>query len=408
MHDLEKSDLQVTKPNVLLLFDSFETGGAETQMLLLARLLVQSGHYGVHLACLTRRGPLLDQAAQLGIADIPEFPLTSFYNWNALVQMRRFIRFLRQRQISVIHTEGFYTNVFGLVGAALARVPARVGFRGSVGGWLTPRQELLERIAFRFASVAQANAEAVKTFLVSQGVPAHRVVVVHYGLDLSAVAVPQNLSRADALRLLNLPTDAERRFVSIVANLHNPIKNYPMFLRAAARVREEVPTAAFVIAGEGALMDDLRQLAGELGLENHVFFIGRCDRVAELLFASDVCVLSSKGEGFSRSILEYMGAGRPVVATDVGGAHEVIVEGETGYLVQSGDHETMAARIANLLTDEAKARGMGERGRQVVHERFSAEAQLIQTERLYDELLAASRRGRVDVGAAMKTVDRIA
>lgn len=397
-----------SKPNVLLLVDSFEVGGAETQMLLLARLLATSGRYNVHFACFKRTGPLLDQAAQLGITDIPEFPLTSFYNWNGVMQMRRFVRFLRQKEISVVHTEGFYTNVFGLIGAALARVPARVGFRGSVGGWLTPRQERLERIAFRFASVVQTNAEAVKTFLVSQGVPAHRVVVVHYGLDLSCVAVPQNLTRADALRLLKLPTDAQRRFVSIVANLHNPIKNYPMFLRAAARVREEVPTAAFVIAGEGALMNQLRELARELGLENHAFFIGRCERVAELLFASDVCVLSSKGEGFSRSILEYMGAGRPVVATDVGGAREVIVEGETGYLVESGDHETMAARIANLLTHETKAHGMGERGRQVVHERFSAEAQLVQTECLYDELLAASRRGNADVGAAMKTVDPIA
>jgi glycosyltransferase involved in cell wall biosynthesis len=396
------------KRNVLLLVDSFEVGGAETQMLFLARLLVTSGQYNVHFACLKRTGPLLDQAAQLGITDIPEFPLTSFYNWNALVQMRRFVRFLRQREISVVHTEGFYTNVFGLIGAALARVPARVGFRGSVGGWLTPRQERLERIAFRFASVVQANAEAVKSFLVSQGVPATRVVVVHYGLDLSAVAVPQNLSRADALRILKLPTDTQRQFVSIVANLHNPIKNYPMFLRAAARVREEVPTAAFLIAGEGALMGELRHLARELGLEKHVFFIGRCERVAELLFASDVCVLSSKGEGFSRSILEYMGAGRPVVATDVGGAREVIIEGETGHLVQSGDHETMAARIVSLLSDQAKAGAMGERGRQVVHEKFSAEAQLVQTERLYDELLAASRNGNTDVGAAMKTVDPIA
>lgn len=396
------------KRNVLLLVDSFEVGGAETQMLLLARLLIKSGRYNVHFACFKRTGPLLDQAARLGITDIAEFPLTSFYNWNALVQTRRFVRFLRQKEISVVHTEGFYTNVFGLIGAALARVPARVGFRGSVGGWLTPRQERLERIAFRFASVVQANAEAVKTFLVSQGVPAARIVVVHYGLDLSSVAVPQDLTRVDALRLLKLSADARRRFVSIVANLHNPIKNYPMFLRAAARVRQEVPEAAFVIAGEGALMNELRGFARELGLENHAFFIGRCERVAELLFASDVCVLSSKGEGFSRSILEYMGAGRPVVATDVGGAREVIVEGETGYLVESGDHETMAARITNLLTHEAKSRAMGERGRQIVRERFSAEAQLVQTERLYDELLAGSHRGNPDVGAAMKTVDPIA
>ena len=244
--------------------DSFEVGGAETQMLLW-RACWSEREVQRSFRLLQAHRPLLDQAAQLGITDIAEFPLTSFYNWNALVQTRRFVRFLRQKEVSVVHTEGFYTNVFGLVGAALARVRARVGFRGSVGGWLTPRQERLERIAFRFASVVQANAEAVKTFLVSQGVPASRIVVVHYGLDLSSVAVPQDLTRADALRLLKLPTDAERRFVSIVANLHNPIKNIQCFvsaLRACAGSAE----AAFVIAGEGALMNELRELARELGL----------------------------------------------------------------------------------------------------------------------------------------------
>src|SRR2546427_10314159 len=110
------------KRNVLLLLNSFETGGAEGQLLLLARLLLESQHYSVHLACLRRTGRLLSEAEQLGVGDIPEFPLTSFYDWNMAVQLRRFAAFLREREINVVHTEGFYTNVFGITGAALARV----------------------------------------------------------------------------------------------------------------------------------------------------------------------------------------------------------------------------------------------------------------------------------------------
>ena len=110
----------------------------------------------------------------------------------------------------------------------------------------------------------------------------------------------------------------------------------------------------------------------------------------------------------SRDQFSIHGRGTSVVATDVGGAREVIAEGETGYLVESGDDETMAARIINLLTHEARSRAMGERGGQIVCEAFSAEAQLVKTERLYDELIAGSHRGNADVGAAMKTVDPIA
>jgi glycosyltransferase involved in cell wall biosynthesis len=93
-----------------------------------------------------------------------------------------------------------------------------------------------------------------------------------------------------------------------------------------------------------------------------------------------------------------MAAGRPVVVTDVGGAREALVEGETGYLVQSGDDKTMAERIISLLREPEKARAMGRQGRQVVEERFSCAVQLAQTEQLYDKLLqapaAAAHKGK--------------
>ena len=191
--------------------------------------------------------------------------------------------------------------------------------------------------------------------------------------------------------MFNLPRDEERRFVTIVANLKYEVKDHRTFLRAAARVRAALPGAAFIIAGEGELMDSLRAHAAQLGIERDTFFIGPCRNVAELLAVSDVCVLSSKAEGFSNSIIEYMAAARAVVATDVGGAGEAVRDGETGYLVKPGDDVSMAERIISLLADRELARRMGERGRQVVNENFSCEALLERTEALYDRLLAEAR-----------------
>jgi glycosyltransferase involved in cell wall biosynthesis len=377
---------RAAKPNVLLLLNSFETGGAEGQLVLLARLLIESRQFGVHLACLSRTGPLLAEAEKLGVGSIPEFPLTSFYDWNMVKQLRRFRSFLRERKIDVVHTDGFYTNVFGIIGAKMAGVPARIGFRGETQtDGRTSAQNFIERSAFRFASVIHANSEAVKNFLVAEGVPARNIAVVYNGLDFARVMPPPDLNRDAALELFDLPRD--RRFVTMVANLHNPVKDYPMFLRAAASVRASLSNAAFVVAGEGEMLEDLSALARELHIEQDVFFIGRCNRVAALLFASDVCVLSSKAEGFSNAILEYMGAARPVVATDVGGAGEAIAEGESGYLVASGDYETMATRITELLRDPQKANAMGERGRAIVMQKFSSEVQLKQTAELYERAL---------------------
>lgn len=384
------------KPNVLLLFGSFEVGGAEGQLVQLARLLRAEGLYGVHLACLKRRGALLSEAEQLNGGEIPEYPLKSFYDANMVSQLRRFKRYLGEREIDVIHTEGFYTNVFGMIGGALARTPARIAFRGETGGWRTARQNRFERAAFRLAHVVHANALAVKEHLVEGGVPASKIVVIYNGMDMTRVEPAAHLQREEMLEIFGLPREAGRRFVTIVANMRHEVKDHRMFLRAARRVRDAVPEAEFVIAGEGELTDSYRALAAELELESDTFFIGHCERVAELLAVSDVCVLSSKAEGFSNSILEYMAAARPVVVTDVGGAREAVAEGSTGYLVPSGDEEAMAARIVSLLREPERAREMGLRGRLRVEQMFSDARQVEETQKLYERLLARPAALRVE------------
>jgi glycosyltransferase involved in cell wall biosynthesis len=145
-------------------------------------------------------------------------------------------------------------------------------------------------------------------------------------------------------------------------------------------------------------MAGLREFAGQLGIEEDVFFLGRCDNVADLLFASEIGVLSSKAEGFANAILEYMAAGLPVVATDVGGAREAIAEGETGYTVASGDDELMAARVVALLNEPKRARAMGERGKLIAAEKFSCDRHLENTLELYDELLSKPKSAPSGIG----------
>jgi len=373
------------RPNVLLMVDSFDMGGAETQTILLARLLMQQGRYGVHLACLRREGVLLPQVEELNLGEIPEFRLTSFYDANMAVQLRRFISFVRQHEIDVVHPQSFYTNVFAITGATLARVPARIAFRGDTGGWRNRAQEFVERWSYRFSHVVHANSEAVKTFLIGEGVPAHKIVTLYNGLDMARVTLRDPSTRDRVLSRLGLPSD--RPFITIVANMRHPIKNHRMFMRMAAQVHSVSPKAAFILAGEGELIPELKAYAAELGVIDSCFFIGRCDDVASLLFVSDICVLTSRAEGFSNSILEYMAAGRPVVATNVGGASEAIVENSTGYLVPSDDDKAMAERVTRLLNDGPLACEMGRCGRERVIQFFSDQAQLKNTSALYDRLL---------------------
>jgi glycosyltransferase involved in cell wall biosynthesis len=372
---------------VLHLIDSFEQGGTERQALQLVRMLHENGRFEVRLACLQKKGTLLSEAEELGLGEIAEYPLTSFYDLNFVRQLRRFARFLKQNEIKIVHAHEFYTNIFGMTAAAIAHVPVRIASKRETDGFRTLRQKRVERGAYRFAHKIIANSNAVRDQLVREGAPAEKIVTLYNGLDMTRLTPPVALSHQAKLKMFGLPQDPDRRFVVIVANVNHPVKDHETFLRAAARVHSELPNSAFVVAGEGNLMSSLQEFAAQLGLAQDVFFLGRCERVAELLSISDVCVLSSRAEGFSNSILEYMAAARPCVVTDVGGAREAVVEGKTGYIVSAGDDESMADRIVQLLRDPKRARAMGERGRQKAAQSFSCSAQLERTLELYDSLL---------------------
>jgi len=373
---------------VLQLIDSFNQGGSERQALQLTRLLAQSGKFEVRLAALSPEGSLRSTIEDLDLGEIPSFPLNNFYDANAVRQLSRFVQWLKTARISVLHTHDFYTNVFGMTAGALARLPVRIASMRETAGMRTSTQKRVQRVAYSLAHHVVGNSNAVREVLITEGLSPEKVSVVYNGLDLRRL-VPQTSSRSEALALLGLQgeTDPPRRFISIVANMRHDVKDHPMFLRAARRVVEAVPEASFLLAGEGELTDSLRALARELGIQDSTHFLGRCEKVAELLSVSEICVLSSKAEGFSNSILEYMAAGRPVVATDVGGAAELIREGETGYLVPAGDDEMMAARLISLLRDPNRSQMMGAEGRRIVEEQFSCEAQLARTEDLYERLL---------------------
>ena len=385
---------QSSKENVLQFIHSFIDGGSERQMIQLTKLLLESGKYRVHVACLSDEGFLKPEIERLGFDQIREFPLTSFYDTNMAVQLRRFSAYLKANNIRLIQTHDFYSNIFGMAGAALAGIPVRIASRRETEGMRTAAQKRAELLAFKLAKSIVTNAEAVKATLVSEGVSSQKINVIHNGLDLQRLT-PRPLSYPEKLALLGLPPDineGQHRLITIVANMRHEVKDHSMFLRAAQRVHEAVPEARFLLAGEGKLVDSIRSLANDLGLGDVTFFLGRCVHVPELLSISDVCVLSSKAEGFSNSILEYMAAARPVVATNVGGAAEAVIEGQTGFLVPSGDHEAMAQRIISLLRDPKTLGEMGQRARQLVETNYSCASQLRKTEMLYESLLPQNGR----------------
>jgi glycosyltransferase involved in cell wall biosynthesis len=373
-------------PNVLQLIGSFNQGGSERQAVQLVKMLCEDETYNVHAACLSKEGVLLGEVENLGLPEIPEFPLNNFYDANMLKQVRLCAKYLRENNISLIHTHDFYTNIFGMLAARLAQIPARIASKRETDGMRSVTQKAMEKNSYLFSHAVVVNAATIKEYLIERGVRENKIEIIHNGLDMARLAPDPEMNRAEILALLGLPQD--KRLITIVANLRHSVKNIPMFLRAARIVSDAIPDAAFAVAGEGELMDEMKAMAESLSIGNKVYFLGRCAHVAELLSVSYAGVLSSASEGFSNSILEYMAAGLPVVATRVGGAGEAVDENENGFLVRSNDHIAMAARLAELLKNTHKAERLGAQGRQKVFLEFSLGRQLQKTRALYERLLS--------------------
>ena len=155
--------------NVLELIGAFEQGGSERQAVQLSKNLKRDKQFNVFVGCLERRGPLLFEIDWLKSDEIPEFRLSSFYDLNFAIQVRRCAAYMRANDIRLIHTHDFYSNIFGMISAYIAGVPCRIASKRETFSKTTV-QTLVERNTFRLAHRIVANASAVKNFLVENGV----------------------------------------------------------------------------------------------------------------------------------------------------------------------------------------------------------------------------------------------
>jgi glycosyltransferase involved in cell wall biosynthesis len=221
------------------------------------------------------------------------------------------------------------------------------------------------------------------------GFPPERVRTIHNGVELARFT--GRPSRADARAALGLPSDAP-----VVGTLGRlvAVKDHATLLDAAARLSREGLNPFVIIAGDGPLRRDTEERAVALGIAPRIRLLGHRKDVETVLAALDVFVLSSRSEGLNNTILEAMAAGLPVVATRVGGADEMVIDGVTGLLVSPGSDEALAAALRRLLANAGQAAAMGRAGRARVERDFDLVKTVQKYERLYRTL--AHERGCVD------------
>lgn len=274
-------------------------------------------------------------------------------------------RLIRREGFDLVFTNSAKADIYGSLAGRLAGRPVVWRIHDVVDEEAFSRLNvwLLKTCARRLAALVITPSPAVRDALVRLGVPGEKIPVVYYGIDFEKVR-PRR-SRAEVLMELGVAADAPvAAFVGRLVEWKGP----DYFLRAAARVAEELPEARFLLVGdamfgEQAFEDMLHDLARELGLAERAVFTGFREDVPDLMAAADVVVHASVlPDPLPNVIIEAMALGRPVVAADGGGVPVMVEDGVTGIIVPPRDHAAMAGAMSRLLRDRDGAEAMGAAG----------------------------------------------
>jgi glycosyltransferase involved in cell wall biosynthesis len=373
---------QSKKIKLLQMLTNFHIGGTERQVTNLA-LGIDSSHFDLHLACLRHSGELLAELETLR-APRPEFRIGSLYSPKTFWQGLRLAHYVRRNLIQIVHSYGFYPNVFTVPIARLAGASIVVASIRNTCDLLTPMQRRLQKMVCRLADCVLVNAQAIRQNLIEEGYDPNNIVVIRNGITLPKSA---GKGRGSVLRQeLGLPLSA--RLVAVFSRL-NRMKGVQYFLDAAIILAKRFPDVCFLVVGDGGSKKELEEHACRLGLGQRIVFTGFRGDVPDLLCEVAISVLPSLSEGTSNTLLESMAAGTPVIATTVGGNPEVIQDGISGLLVPPRDSGALAAATARLLEDENLALRLGRAGMRRVSELFSIEGSVHETEHLYRRLVEA-------------------
>jgi glycosyltransferase involved in cell wall biosynthesis len=328
-------------------------------------------------------GKLRARGVAVSPVDLPKIaPGRALACWRAL---RRILSIIREGRFDVIHTDGPRNTLYGGIASMLTGIPLVWHIRSSDRD---PYDRLLYRLCSRLILVADALRGRFD-FARGDG----RFVTIHNGVDLDEFRADESPAG-----LLDRCGCRPGEFVIGCFGRVEPMKGQASLVEAAGKVMARHRDVMLLLCGE--LTDESYReycegICRRYGIADRVRFMGHRSDVAEVLSAADIAVLPSlSGEAFPRAVIEAMAMGKPVVATDVGGTREAIVEGVTGFVVPPGDPEALADRIGRLVETEAMRAAMGQAARRRAEDAFSIGKNVRATERLYGEIMnGASAQG---------------
>jgi glycosyltransferase involved in cell wall biosynthesis len=372
-----------------------ESGGTERHVLALARRIDRS-RFSLSLVTTAGGGALYPDFAAL-------IPVTVMGDPNRARQFRKgsmeqlltiaaLSHRMRRERPDIVHAYLPAANVIGPVAARLSTVPRVIVSKRSLADYKEghPFLRQMELLGNRLADVVLVNSDAVQRDVERT----ERCWKGKFRKIYNGVAPIPAWTKGEAEAFRRREGFSPDGLLVLCVSNFFAYKGHDDLVEAAARLMASFPGVTFLLVGrESGALGATRSLVARLGVGGHIRFLDSRTDVPDLLRAADLFVHPSHQEGFSNAILEAMAAGLPVVACDVGGNPEAVVDGVTGRLVPPRDPTTLATAMAEILADPGKGRSMGEAGRRRAAERFSLDRMVREIEEMYESLTLRGPRG---------------
>lgn len=375
--------MDMKKINVVQVIETSGPGGAESVVLNIAKNLNRERYDSS--VVLHRPGWFYGQLLQNNIkAEV----IHSKRSWD-ISFIIRFINYCRKLKADIIHSHLSGANLYSCVAGWILRIPVIATYHNE----LYMPQSREKYVPFKVFVVRNLAAATVvvarymqKDYIEKGKFSPHKLMTIYNGISFGGEEADRSIS--ELKKELGLQLDDI--LVGNVANIRPP-KGHKYLVEAAGMVCRDMRNVKFLLIGEpgkGELRNNIEKHIADLNLKDNVIFLGFREDIPKLLQMIDIFVLASTSEGLPLSIVEAMAAAKPVVATNVGGLSEIVIQDKTGCLVEPANSAALAEKLSLLIKSEILRKQMGEEGKKIAKKTFSTETMIDAYQNLYENLLS--------------------
>lgn len=366
------------KIRLLHCIETISSGGVERIRLTFAKGL-DFNRFELKIICTKAVGPIKDQLVGFGVEIIEVGPFKSPFEWT---KYKMVLRLIRKYQPHIIHGAVFEGMSMATVGGLFGKVPIVILEETSFPSTRSKKALFLQRFYSIFADKVIGIAPSVVRFLKDKvKISSSKVLLINNGVDIPEICSDQEIFQIRK----SLSIEKEDLVIGSVGRVHDSVKRFSDVLKAIKLL--ENPKIKFLLVGQGPDLDELKKLSIKLGIQDQFIPVGFQEKPDSYYQIMDSFCLPSAHEGFGLVAAEAMLHKLPVVAAKVGGLQDIVMDGETGFLVPPFSPDQLAEKLKILIEDPELRKTMGEKGYERAMANYTADRYCQEVENLYIQLL---------------------